>query len=400
MPARVRRTVGRSIAYTACALLSALAVGTVPAAASPCPSGEIHTASGCTSFREARRDIREIVDRAARENDLHAALVRVDSGDRRLARVAAGNSMAGVPANFQMQFRIGSIAIPYLITLLLQLQDEGRLSLDDPVSSWLPNLPNADRVTLRMLANNTSGYPDWAQGNPAFIDAFNADVFRQWRTNELLDIAFAQPLACDPGSCFHYAHTNFVIISRVLQRETGRSAATMLKRRVLRPLGLNETRISALPGMPEPVLHAYVTDRGPFEDSTFWSPSWTIAKSTIMSSTISDVVSSAKALGEGLLISPAASRERFEASTAGLGPFNETFYYGLGVLAANSWVFQNPQLNGWRAIMAYQPTRRLGLGLVVTTGQVAADSGANYAQRLFNQLTEYLTPNRPVELPG
>ena len=59
-----------------------------------------------------------------------------------------------------MHFRIGAMAIPYLINVLLQLQDQGRLSLDDPVSNWLPDLPNADRVTLRMLASNTSGYPD------------------------------------------------------------------------------------------------------------------------------------------------------------------------------------------------------------------------------------------------
>jgi len=65
-----------------------------------------------------------------------------------------------------MHFRIGSIAIPYVIDLLLQLQDRGRLSLDDPVSNWLPDLPNADRVTLRMLANSTSGYADWIQENP------------------------------------------------------------------------------------------------------------------------------------------------------------------------------------------------------------------------------------------
>src|SRR5262249_3049052 len=93
-------------------------------------------------------------------------------------------SMAGGPANRRMHFRIGSIAIPYVIDLLLQLQDKGRLSLDDPVSKWLPNLPNADRVTLRMLANSTSGYADWIQENPDFVKALFADVFRQWQTSE------------------------------------------------------------------------------------------------------------------------------------------------------------------------------------------------------------------------
>jgi CubicO group peptidase (beta-lactamase class C family) len=111
--------------------------------------------------------------------------------------------MTGVPTNLRMHFRIGSIAIPYVIDLLLQLQDRGRLSLDDPVSNWLPGLPNADRVTLRMLANTTSGYADWIQEDPDFINTLHAGVFRQWRTEELLEIALARPRLCEPGTCFH-----------------------------------------------------------------------------------------------------------------------------------------------------------------------------------------------------
>jgi D-alanyl-D-alanine carboxypeptidase len=122
--------------------------------------------------------------------------------------------MAGAPATRRMHFRIGSIAIPYLIDQLLILQDEGKLSLDDPVSNWLPGLPNGDRVTLRMLANSTSGYPDWIQGNPSFTETLLADIFRQWKTQALMDAAFSQPLICDPGTCFHYAHTNYVVLER------------------------------------------------------------------------------------------------------------------------------------------------------------------------------------------
>ena len=99
---------------------------------------------------------------------LRGVITRIDLGDRTLARVAAGNSMEGVPTNFRMHFRIGSIAIPYVIDLLLQLEDKGRISLDDRLSKWFPEFPNADLITLRMLASSTTGYPDWIQENPAF----------------------------------------------------------------------------------------------------------------------------------------------------------------------------------------------------------------------------------------
>jgi len=144
-----------------------------PAAAagngSRCSTRQTRTASGCTSLAAARRQIQRIVRRTVAEQDLRAALLRVDVGHRTLATAASGESMAGMPANPRMNFRIGSIAIPYVVDLVLQLQDQGRLSLDDPVSKWLPGLPNARGVTLRMLASATSGYPDWIQENPAFV---------------------------------------------------------------------------------------------------------------------------------------------------------------------------------------------------------------------------------------
>ncbi len=135
-----------------------------------CP-GEVSTADGCASFDEAGREIEDLVDASVESNGLRAAIVRVDVGERKVANVAEGESMPGVPASRKVHFRMGSMAIPYLINLTLQLQDDGRLSLDDTVSEWLPDAPNADQVTLRMLASSTSGYPDWIQGNPAFVEA-------------------------------------------------------------------------------------------------------------------------------------------------------------------------------------------------------------------------------------
>jgi D-alanyl-D-alanine carboxypeptidase len=178
----------------------------------------------------------------------------------------------------------------------------------------------------------------------------------------------------------------------VIHEVTGRPVGKLMRKRVLGPLGLRQTGISALPAIPTPTLHAYVSDRGPYEDSTFWSPSWTIGKSTIMTSTIGDMIRAAKAFGTGALISRKASRERFAPITAGLGPFDDDFYYGLGILVANGWEFQNPELNGYTAIAGYLPSRRMSLALTVTNGERAAASGANYSQKLFTSITEYLTP--------
>jgi CubicO group peptidase (beta-lactamase class C family) len=368
----------------------------------PCATGRIRTASGCRSFAAAGRDVRAIVQKTLRDNDLKAVLARVDVGERTLAALSPGNSMAGVPANLRMHFRVGSIAIPYLIDLLLQLQDEGRLSLDDPISKWYPQLPNAERVTLRMLASATSGYPDWIQENPTFQKELVADPFKQWTAQELLDSAFAKPLPCDPGKCFHYAHTNFIILGRVIRKETGEPVAQRIRQRIFRPLGLRETDISGLPAMAQPVLHAYVTIRGPYEDSTYWSPSWGLSKNLLMTSTIGDVIRSAKALGEGRLVSRRAARERIKPITVGLSPefTGKQLYYGLGVDVANGWLVQNPDQNGWDSIMAVLPSRRITMALSVTDGATAAEKAPNFSELLLKELTQYLTPDRPAVLPN
>ena len=388
-----------------CLSLPASAWGATTGAASSCPDEEIRTASGCATFAEAGREVRSIVRQVVEEDDLNAALVRVDVGNRTLATATPGESIAGVPATPRMNFRIGAIAIPYVVDLLLQLQDRGALSLDDPVGEWLPNLPNADRVTLRMLASSTSGYPDWIQGNPQFQEELLADVFRRWTTSELLGVAFAQPLICGPGECFHYAHTNFAILGKVIHQVTGRPVEKLLRRRVLEPLRLRHTEISGLPDIPKPVLHTYTADRGPYEDSTYWSPSYGLPKSMLMTATIADLIKSAKAMGTGALVSQKASRARFEPITAGLpgvpGPqFDQDFYFGLGVLVLNSWQFQNPEINGYKSISAYLPSRRISLAITSTEGPTAAKAGNNFSAQLFNDIALYLTPGHPAVPAG
>lgn len=365
-----------------------------------CEGGQVRVANGCVSRAKARQRIAAIVREEMRELGLKATILRIDTGARPLFSKAFGSSMAGVPASRDMRFRIGSMAIPHLITLLLQLQDEGKLSLDDKLSKFRPDLPDAGRITLRMLASNTSGYMDWIQGNQPFVDALYRSVFKQWSPAELLSVAFARGSACDPGTCFVYAHTNYAVLSQVIGKVTGRSVRSLMRKRIFKPLGLRQTSISRLPAMPRPVLHSYTAARGFYEDSTFWSPSWTIGAGTVMNATIGDVARTARAVGTGALISPAASRQRFAPAPNGLGRRGPKLHFGLGIVVANGWRMQNPMLNGYTGIMAYLPARRLSIALVTTTLPRSADDERAFASLLFSRLTAYLSPGHRPPLPG
>jgi len=394
--------VPRILAPSITLLLATAAIGLTPGAAGAapaCKAPRLRVATGCVSRPAAARHVAAITREAMRDNRLKATLVRVDTGRTPLIAEGFGTSMAGVPASTDMHFRLGSIAIPHLITALLQLQDQGRLSLDDRLSRFLPDLPDADRITLRMLAENTSGYRDWIQGNRPFVDLLLANPFRQWSSDQLLRYAFARGPACDPGTCFNYAHTNYAVLSKVVAKVTGRSVTSVIRRRVLMPLGLHQTAISRDPAMPPPVLHSYTSMRGPYEDATYWSPSWTIGAGTVMSGTIGDVIRTARAVGTGALLSRKSSRERFAQPPAGIWPSPRSFYFGLGILVANGWYVQNPTLNGYTGAMGYLPGRGLSVAVIATT-RPGADEDTSASGALFKRLSAYLAPGHTAVLPG
>jgi CubicO group peptidase (beta-lactamase class C family) len=388
------------------ALLASLAPGALAApknaaAGSPgCPRGQIRVSTGCVERITARRHMEAMIREAMPELGLRATILQVDTGAQPLIQAGFGNSMKGVPASPHMYWRIGSIAIPYLIDLLLQLEDEGKLSLDDKLSKYRPNFPEADEVTLRMLASVTSGYPDFIQENAAFQRVLFENPFRQFTANELIHWAFTLPIPCKPGTCFHYAHTNFAILSQVISKVAGKSVSALMRERVLRPLGLRHTQISRYPAFPGPGLHAYTGERGVYEDATFWSPSWSIGAGTVVTSTMGDAVRGFRAMSRGALISKKAARERTAPITANLPPFSPKLYYGLGTTVANGWQFQNPFIDGYTGITAYLPAQDLSLGIVTTQLPQSSANGVSYATILLVRLSEYLAPAHPIEIPG
>jgi CubicO group peptidase (beta-lactamase class C family) len=153
----------------------------------------------------------ELAREAMTKYHLKAVIVRVTIDGKEIVTKALGESMTGVPATEDMHFRNGAVAVSYMSTLLLQLVDQKVVSLDDKLSNWLPELPDAERVTLRMLANMTAGYPDYVV-NEQFIEAFYANPFRQWTPQEQIDIALSTPRVFEPGTNWDYAHSNYVIL--------------------------------------------------------------------------------------------------------------------------------------------------------------------------------------------
>ncbi|MCP4380788.1 MAG: beta-lactamase family protein [Hyphomicrobiales bacterium] len=348
-----------------------LALSTGMAQAGDCGADSVSIAGDCVGLDAVSGKIRTIVTDAMERDDLTAVIVNIRIGDNEILREAYGDSMVGVPATADMHFRNGAVAIAYMSTVLLRLQEQGVLKLDDTLANWFPDYPKAEDITLEMLIASTSGYADFV--NLDILPLYE-DPFRQYTPDELIDMGLSQPMVCDPGSCFAYAHTNYVILGEVMRRAAGKPVEDLIEEFVLAPLGLENTRSESTAVIQRPVLHAFTAERGFFEDSTYWNPSWTLARGAVMTTDIDDLAVSAAAIGEGTLLSAESHALQVGAPADPLPPFTDTTFYAMGALITNGWVAQTPSFAGYAAAMAYLPSREITVAIASTNGRDTPDS--------------------------
>jgi CubicO group peptidase (beta-lactamase class C family) len=223
------------------------------------------------------KQIADLVTQKMAEWHLRAALVKVTKGDQTITDQAFGTSMDEVPATTDMRFRNGAVAFAYVSTLLLKYVDNGTVKLDDPIIQSEPTLPFADKVTLRMLTNQTTGYPDY-EDDPAWLAAFNENPFHIFTYEERLKYAFGRPQQFPPGTNWSYAHTNFMILGEILAKIGGRPLDQLIAREVFAPMGLEHTVATTTSAIPEPALHSFSSERHPenpfCEEATYWNAQW------------------------------------------------------------------------------------------------------------------------------
>ena len=209
-------------------------------------------------------------------------------------RGSSGVAELGEPRSVPVRgrFRAGSITKTFLATVVLQLVDERRLRLEDPVEKWLPGVvPGGDRIRVRQLLNHTSGLYDYLYTLPfPPSQEFFDNRWRTWTAAEQIQLALAHPPNFEPGSAFDYSNTNYLLLGEVIEKVTGRSYGDEIERRLIRPLRLRGTEMPGTsPWIHGPHPHGYVpTSSGPepsLVDFTEMNPSVMGAGGELISTT-------------------------------------------------------------------------------------------------------------------
>src|SRR5580698_5720716 len=135
------------------------------------------------------------------------------------------------PAAPAMRYSIGSISKQFTAAAILLLEQHGKLSIDDPVSKYLPDLTRANEVTIRMLLSHTAGYQDfWPE------DYLMPPMREATTAQHILDTWGKKPLDFDPGTKWQYSNTNFVIAGLIVEKLSGQPLMNFLQQNVFTPL--------------------------------------------------------------------------------------------------------------------------------------------------------------------
>jgi D-alanyl-D-alanine carboxypeptidase len=356
-----------------------------------CESGKRVKGDGdvCIDSSKQSTEMLDAVRTDKTENPIVGVVFGVWKGGEQVITGALGDALPGVAASRQDHFRMGNAGEMMLVTRLLQLVDEGKVKLDEPLSKYLPDFPNADQVTLDMLARSISGYGDFVTSDE-FSSQLEADPFRQWTPEEIIDIAAGLPPAFSPpASSWAFSDTNFVLLGQVVEQIDGPINA-QYEKSVYDELGMTDTRMTPTAEIPSPVLHAYSAERGLNEDTTFWSISWLPVAADITSN-LDDMGRFITAVGKGTLVSKKSHELQVGEQNVGLGPLTAQTYYGMGLAVANGWILTNPQVDGYTAVIAYLPDEDTTIVVNATFGPTAPP-GTHYAALVFNSLADIVSP--------
>lgn len=252
-------------------------------------------------------------------------------------------------------------------TIILQLAEEKRLNLSDPIARWIAGVPNGDVITIGQLLNHTSG-----------LFSANEDL-RVHRENRRLDadaeLAVLQrhgAMAC-PGERWRYSNSGYALLGRVIEQIEGRPLADVIASRIITPLGLKEMRVPASTSSVTDVAPPVSDTADPAIDITVPGAAGPLAASA------RDMLLFQQAFLDGRLLK-AATRARLLAEPYPM--FEPGMFYGLGVMlydiadAHITWIGHSGGAPGVKAVSVYALDQN-AFAAVALTGDGSAEATAN-----------------------
>jgi D-alanyl-D-alanine carboxypeptidase len=303
------------------------------------------------------------------------------------------------PVTDETVFSIASITKTFVSAVVLQLVDEGKLSLDDRLSEFMPDFPNARRITIRQLLQHRSGVYNYFE-NPRYARQAFRDPNRQWTAREIL--RFVEAPYCQPGTCFHYSNTNFVLLGEVVEAVTGHRVSEEIRDRLLDPLGLEHTSYQPDERTPANGAHGHLWGGGTtFYDQTEgdrWLPHMSAAS---IAGASGAMVSNAGDLARWVMALYGSDEVLPEELRDAMTDYRPKDRYGLGtrmrIFSGRRGFGHGGSLRGYEDQVWYFPREGVSIALLSNRGLYNPDKTV---RQLLRELWKHIDVPRPQYDPS
>lgn len=295
------------------------------------------------------------------------------------------------PATPQMRYSIGSISKQFTAAAILLLAEEGKLSLDDPVSRYVTGLTDGDKITIRQLLSHTSGYQDfWPQDYvpPLMLKPISAE--------QIMDRWAKIPLDFQPGTKWQYSNTNYVIAGVIVEKVAGMPLLQFLSQRVFVPLGMTsvaDTNLNKLPPTDPTGYFKYAL--GPSLPAPKEGKGWMFAAGEL-AMTAEDLAKWDIAIIDQKILKPVSYREMETEIVLKDGVGTN---YGLGVFVRNTnghrTLEHGGEVSGFVAENLVLPDDKIAI--VVLTNQDASEAASDIGSQVRGLLINAANPSDPKQ---
>ena len=295
-------------------------------------------AGGAASAAPSKGEAESLKSRAQGlvEAGYPAALAAVSDSKGESAGVAVGKGSleTGQAPPMDGEVRIGSNTKTFVAVVVMQMVQEGKVGLDEPIETYLPGLIKGEgidgsKITVRQLLQHTSGLPDFEETLFGTTDVFQYR-YHYVTPRDILDSALSKPAQFEPGTQWKYTNTNYIVLGMLVERVSQRPVGEQIDERIVKKLGLSHTYFPAPGDRSIKGTHPqgyHLSAEGKLEDITEMDPAWGWAAGAMVS-TPSELNTFFQAVFDGRLLTQASIQEMKKGVDIGSGGR----VYGLGIV--------------------------------------------------------------------
>ena len=366
--------------------------------------------------------LQNTVDIAAKEFMIPGVLVLLRTPQGEIV-VSSGTTQLAVtnPPRADTHFRIASNTKTMTAAVIMQLAQEGRLDLAQPVSQYIPGVPGGDDITIAELMKMRSGLYEYTDA-PELAASLDGQPTKAWTSDELLAIAFRHTSPFPLGKNFHYCNTNYALLGLIIEKVEGKPLATVFQARLFQPLGLTDTALPASDAntLEAPYAHGYLYGGSSYAlvdqpypadlqaaaragtlqpvDATEQNPSYASAAGGVVS-TAADLATWIGALVGGEVLAADYQRQWLESPEPEHpdAPDGQKYGYGIAKISfgPNQLYFHGGEMPGYNSFIGHDPINRMTL--IVWANLTVALDGRPTANAIMLRLLDEIYVEPPAK---